>query len=72
MKILKWNILTDNELEIIIHNLNTATANGLLKREIEYFKKINWEQYNKIEQLEKENEWLKNNQKIEIVNLNNG
>ena len=64
MKIFKWYLIDDID--------KMCLENGLareLKRRLDILEKRSWEQYLKIEKLKKENEWLKNHQKIEIVNL---
>lgn len=64
MKIFKWHLIDDID--------KMCLENGLareLKRRLDILEKKSWEQYLKIEKLEKENVWLKNHQKIEIVNL---
>ena len=42
----------------------------IFKSRIKQLEEDNYKQYKEIEKLKKENEWLKNHQKIEIVNLN--
>ena len=42
----------------------------IFKSRIKQLEEDNYKQYKEIDKLKKENEWLKNHQKIEIVNLN--
>ena len=64
MKIGRWYII--NELDKYTYERRTSKE---LKEKIKVYEKINYEQYKEIERLLKENEDLKNHQKIEIVNL---
>lgn len=64
MKIFKWHLIDDIDKMCLEHGLAKE-----LKRRLDILEKKSWEQYLKIEKLEKENVWLKNHQKIEIVNL---
>lgn len=64
MKLFKWHLIDDIELR--------CYENGLvrdLKRRLDIAEKTSWERYLKIEKLEKELEWYKNHQKIEVKNL---
>ena len=64
MKIGKWYIIS--ELDKFVYKRKVT---GELKERIKFYEKINYEQYNEIERLRKENEYLKKHQKIKIVNL---
>lgn len=64
MKIFKWNLISDLDLY-----LEQKYSMRIFKNRIKQLEEDNFEKYKKICELEKENEWLKNHQKIEIVNL---
>lgn len=64
MKIGKWYITSDFDL-YIFEKIEIRE----LKNRIKNLEKINYEQYKENYKLKKENEWLKNHQKIEILNL---
>lgn len=66
MKIGKWYITSDFDL-YIFEKIEIRE----LKNRIKNLEKINYEQYKENYKLKKENEWLKNHQKIEILNLEN-
>ena len=65
MKIFKWNLISDLDLY-----LEQRYSMKIFKSRIKQLEEDNYKQYKEIEKLKKENEWLKNHQKIEIVNLN--
>lgn len=65
MKIFKWHLISDLDLY-----LEQRYSMRILKNKIKQLEEDNYKQYKEIEKLKKENEWLKNHQKIEIVNLN--
>lgn len=64
MKLFKWYLIDDIELK--------CYENGYIKelrKKLDIIEKENWNKYLKIEKLEKELNWYKNHQKIEVVNL---
>ena len=65
MKIFKWNLISDLYLY-----LEQRYSMKIFKSRIKQLEEDNYKQYKEIDKLKKENEWLKNHQKIEIVNLN--
>ena len=65
MKIFKWHLISDLDLY-----LEQKYSMRILKNKIKQLEEDNYKQYKEIDKLKKENEWLKNHQKIEIVNLN--
>ena len=65
MKIFKWNLISDLDLY-----LEQRYSVKIFKSRIKQLEEDNYKQYKEIDKLKKENEWLKNHQKIEIVNLN--
>ena len=65
MKIFKWHLISDLDLY-----LEQRYSMKIFKSRIKQLEEDNYEQYKEIDKLKKENEWLKNHQKIEIVNLN--
>lgn len=65
MKIFKWNLISDLDLY-----LEQRYSMKIFKSRIKQLEEDNYKQYKEIDKLKKENEWLKNHQKIEIVNLN--
>lgn len=65
MKIFKWHLISDLDLY-----LEQKYSMRIFKNKIKQLEEDNYKQYKEIEKLKKENEWLKNHQKIEIVNLN--
>ena len=65
MKIFKWHLISDLDLY-----LEQKYSMRIFKNRIKQLEEDNYKQYKEIEKLKKENEWLKNHQKIEIVNLN--
>lgn len=65
MKIFKWHLISDLDLY-----LEQRYSMKIFKSRIKQLEEDNYKQYKEIEKLKKENEWLKNHQKIEIVNLN--
>lgn len=66
MKIFKWHLISDLDLY-----LEQQYSFKMFKDRIKQLEKDNYKQYKEIDELKKENEWLKNHQKIEIVNLEN-
>lgn len=54
------------------YNVDKINAVRELNKRLDIAEKINWQRYLELEELKKENLWLKNHQKIEIVNLNGG
>ena len=64
MKIFKWHLISDLDLY-----LEQKYSMRIFKNRIKQLEEDNYKQYKEIEKLKKENEWLKNHQKIEIVNL---
>lgn len=66
MKIFKWHLISDLDLY-----LEQQYSFKVFKDRIKQLEEDNYKQYKEIEKLKKENEWLKNHQKIEIVNLEN-
>lgn len=66
MKIFKWHLISDLDLY-----LEQQYSFKVFKDRIKRLEKDNYKQYKEIDELKKENEWLKNHQKIEIVNLEN-
>ena len=64
MKFLKWHLVSD--LDDYIYGRNTIR---ILKDEIKFYEKENYKQYKEIERLKEENKWLREHQKMEIVNL---
>ena len=64
MKIFKWHLISDLDLY-----LEQQYSFKVFKDKIKQLEEDNYKQYKEIEKLKKENEWLKNHQKIEIVNL---
>lgn len=67
MKLFKWNLISDLDLY-----LERQYSFKVFKNRIKQLEEDNFEQYKKICELEKENEWLKANQEIKIVNLEDG
>lgn len=67
MKFFKWYIV--DELDDFIYGRNVCNQ---LQKTIKYYQKINYEQYQEIEKLKKENNYLKNHLEIKIVNLQEG
>ena len=65
MKIFKWNLISDLDLY-----LEQRYSMKIFKSRIKQLEEDNYKQYKEIDKLKKDNEWLKNHQKIEIVNLN--
>ena len=65
MKIFKWHLISDLDLY-----LEQKYSMRIFKNRIKQLEEDNYKQYKEIDKLKKENEWLKNHQKIEIVNLN--
>lgn len=65
MKIFKWHLISDLDLY-----LEQRYSMKIFKSRIKQLEEDNYKQYKEIDKLKKENEWLKNHQKIEIVNLN--
>ena len=65
MKIFKWYLISDLDLY-----LEQRYSMKIFKSRIKQLEEDNYKQYKEIDKLKKENEWLKNHQKIEIVNLN--
>ena len=65
MKIFKWHLISDLDLY-----LEQKYSMRIFKNKIKQLEEDNYKQYKEIDKLKKENEWLKNHQKIEIVNLN--
>ena len=65
MKIFKWHLISDLDLY-----LEQQYSFKMFKDKIKRLEEDNYKQYKEIDKLKKENEWLKNHQKIEIVNLN--
>ena len=65
MKIFNWHLISDLDLY-----LEQRYSMKIFKSRIKQLEEDNYKQYKEIEKLKKENEWLKNHQKIEIVNLN--
>ena len=65
MKIFKWHLISDLDLY-----LEQRYSMKIFKSRIKQLEEDNYKQYKEIEKLKKENELLKNHQKIEIVNLN--
>ena len=65
MKIFKWHLISDLDLY-----LEKRYSMKIFKSRIKQLEEDNYKQYKEIDKLKKENEWLKNHQKIEIVNLN--
>ena len=66
MKIFKWHLIS--ELDLYLEHQYSIKV---FKDKIKQLEKDNYKQYKEIDELKKENEWLKNHQKIEIVNLEN-
>ena len=66
MKIFKWHLISDLDLY-----LEQQYSFKVFKDRIKQLEKDNYKQYKEIDELKKENEWLKNHQKIEFVNLEN-
>ena len=66
MKIFKWHLISDLDLY-----LEQKYSMRIFKNRIKQLEEDNYKQYKEIDKLKKENEWLKNRQKIEIVNLEN-
>ena len=66
MKIFKWHLISDLDLY-----LEQQYSFKMFKDKIKRLEEDNYKQYKEIDKLKKENEWLKNRQKIEIVNLEN-
>lgn len=64
MKIIKWHLISDLDLY-----LEQKYSMRIFKSRIKQLEEDNYKQYKEIEKLKKENEWLKNHRKIEIVNL---
>lgn len=64
MKIFKWHLISDLDLY-----LEQQYSFKVFKDIIKRLEEDNYKQYKEIDKLKKENEWLKNHQKIEIVNL---
>lgn len=64
MKLFKWYLIDDID-KMVYENAGTKD----LKRKLKIAEEINYKQYKEIERLKEENLWLKNHQKIEIVNL---
>ena len=64
MKIFKWHLISDLDLY-----LEKEYSLKVFKNRIKQLEEDNFKQYKEIDKLKKENEWLKNHQKIEIVNL---
>ena len=67
MKLFKWHLIDDIE-KMVHENAQVKT----LKIENELLFEQNFEQYKELDRLRKENLWLKNHQKIEIVNVESG
>ena len=65
VKIFKWHLISDLDLY-----LEQRYSMKIFKSRIKQLEEDNYKQYKEIDKLKKENEWLKNHQKIEIVNLN--
>ena len=65
MKLFKLHLISDLDLY-----LEQRYSMKIFKSRIKQLEEDNYKQYKEIEKLKKENEWLKNHQKIEIVNLN--
>ena len=65
MKIFKWHLISDLDLY-----LEQKYSMRIFKNRKKQLEEDNYKQYKEIDKLKKENEWLKNHQKIEIVNLN--
>ena len=65
MKIFKWHLISDLDLY-----LEQRYSMKIFKSRIKQLEEDNYKQYKEIDKLKKENEWLKNHQKIEIVNVN--
>lgn len=66
MKLFKWHLINDLDLY-----LEQQYNFKVFKNRIKFLEEKNFEQYKKIEKLEKENQWLKNHQKIEIIDVIN-
>ena len=64
MKLFKWYLIDDID-KMVYENAGAKD----LKRKLKIAEKLNYEQYKEIERLKEENLWLKNHQKIEIVNV---
>ena len=64
MKIFKWHLISDLDLY-----LEQKYSMGIFKNRIKQLEEDNYKQYKEIDKLRKENKWLKEHQKIEIVNL---
>ena len=71
MKLFGLVITTERKLESE-YNANKIIAVRYLKKRLTEQEELNWKQFKKIDKLEKENLWLKNHQKIEIVDLERG
>ena len=71
MKLFGLVITTERKLESE-YNANKIIAVRYLKKRLNEQEELNWKQFKKIDKLEKENLWLKNHQKIEIVDLERG
>lgn len=64
MKIFKWHLISDLDLY-----LEKTYSLKMFKDRIKQLEEDNYKQYKEIYKLRKENKWLKEHQKIEIVNL---
>ena len=64
MKLFKWYLIDDID-KMVYENAGAKD----LKRKLKIAEELNYKQYKEIERLKEENLWLKNHQKIEIINV---
>ena len=71
MKLFGLVITTEQKLNEEYNTEESCIVRELRKR-LEIQEELNWKRYLELDKLREENLWLKNHQKIEIVNLERG